>query len=91
MISGTSKILSKSGPVDLLIITKNVSNNTRKFMESSWENIIYVNMGLKKSNMFEKMYVIGTIFFRFLFCLSVFVKGSVHILEIFLVEMRIEK
>ena len=30
-------------------------------MESSWKNIIVVNMGLTKSNMFEKLYVQGTI------------------------------
>ena len=53
MISGTSKIWSKSGPVDLLIITKNASKNTRSY-GNILENIIFVNMGLKKIENFRK-------------------------------------
>ena len=36
-------------------------------MGTSWEHIIFVNMGLKKPNIFEKMYVEGTM--RLGFCM----------------------
>ena len=40
MILGTSKIWSKSGPGDLLTITKMLQRNTRKIMESTgWQLI----------------------------------------------------
>ena len=62
MMSGTSKIWSKSGPGHLLTITK-MLQKIQGNMESSWTNIVYVNMGLKKSKLFKKMYVLGTILF----------------------------
>ena len=57
MILGTSKFLSKSGPVDLLIITKNVSTNTRNMMGSSWKDNIHVNRGLNKSKKTSMSYI----------------------------------
>ena len=48
MISGTSKIWTKSGPVDLVIITK-MLQNIQENMESSWKHIIFTNLGRKKS------------------------------------------
>ena len=88
MISGTSKIWSKSGPVDLLIITK-MLKTIQEIMESSWENIsFFVNMGLKNSKIVEKMYVLGTIFVRFVFGFCE--KLNTHVDNIF-VEMRIGK
>ena len=45
---------------------KNASKNTRKY-GITLGNIIYVNMGLNKMNIFDKMYVLGTMFF--VFCL----------------------
>ena len=61
MISRTSNIWSKSGPADLLIITK-MAQTIQEKMESSWKNIMYVNLGL----IFEKLYVLGTS--RFIIC-----------------------
>ena len=54
---------------------QNSSKNTRTFMESSWKHVIFVNLGLKHSKMFEGLYVPCKIFvdvcfrirFRFLF------------------------
>ena len=53
MISGTSKILSKSGPVALLIITRML----QKIQEELWDHpgkIIYVNLGLTTFRTFLK-------------------------------------
>ena len=41
----------------------------KKNMESSWRNIIYVNMGFKKSKTLEKLYVFDTTLFDLLFVL----------------------
>ena len=46
MILGTSKILSKSGPVDLLTITNMLQKIQEKY-GIILENIIYANLGLK--------------------------------------------
>ena len=50
MVSGTSQIWSKSGPVDLLIITKMLQKKQEKLWKDPEPNIIYVNLGLKKEN-----------------------------------------
>ena len=60
MISGTSKNWSKSGPVDLLTVTK-MLQILQENMEHAGENIIVVRMGLKKICFFlKKMCVIVT-------------------------------
>ena len=59
MILGTSKILSKSGPGTLRIITKML----QKIQENYgiiMENIIFVNMGHQN---FRNLYVLGTRFY----------------------------
>ena len=79
MISGTSKIWSKSGPVDLLIITKML----QKIQENYGiilENIMFVNLGLTKFRFVRKMYVLGTIFVRCRFV--VFVEIRIHVFKI---------
>ena len=64
MISGTSTFLSKSGPVNLLTITK-MLQTIQEHMETSWTNIIVVNLGLTKILNFSKMYVLGIMSLRF--------------------------
>ena len=54
MISGTSKTWSKSGPVDLLTITKMLSKIQDNYGHIL-ENIIFVNLGLKKLKTFENI------------------------------------
>ena len=70
MISETSNIWLNPGPGDLLIITK-MLQKIQEIMESSWTNIIYVNMGLNKfRKSSEQMYVLGANFFFVLEFLS---------------------
>ena len=64
MIPGTSKILSKSGPGDLLIITKMLQKIQEKY-GIILEKYYFVNMGLKNFENFRNLYVLGTICFRF--------------------------
>ena len=75
MISGTSKILSKSGPVALLTITKTLQRIQENY-GIILANFIYVNMGLKKTKMFGDMYVLCT---RFVDCFHFFVCFFVNI------------
>ncbi len=44
MTLGISEMLSKSGPVDLLTITK-ILQTIQENMGTSWKHIIFVNMG----------------------------------------------
>ena len=53
MILGTSKILSKSGPGDLRIITKMLQRIQEKY-GIILENIMFVNMDLKQIRFFSK-------------------------------------
>ena len=62
MIWGTSKMLSASGPVDLLTITK-MLQQMQNNMGASWKHIIIVNLGLTKCWELSKMYVLGTMMF----------------------------
>ena len=85
VIWGTSKIWSKSGPVDLLSITKML----QKIREQLWEHPgnIYIYMFCQFGThkilffLFGNMYVLGTMRFAFL---VFFVEFRVHILKIFL-------
>ena len=66
MIPGTSKILSKSGPVDLLTITKmlqTIQENYGIILGTSY----FVNFGTQKTKTFEELYVLGTIGFSIVF------------------------
>ena len=66
MISGTSKIWSKSGPVALLIITKmaqKIQENYRIILEKYYLCQYETQTDKKKKN--EKGYVPGTTFFDF--------------------------
>ena len=51
----------KSGPVDpvfIAFIYQNTSKNIRKYMGTSWENIIFVNLRLKKIEKIGEPYVL---------------------------------
>ena len=77
MISGTSKCLSKSGPIDLLIIT-DMSN---KIQENLWNQpgeILCMSILDPTNRFFREMYVLGTICFRVLvpICFSIVVCGN---------------
>ena len=80
MNSGTSKIWLKSGPGDLLIITK-MLHKIQENMESSWENIIYVNLGLKQIEHFRENVCPKYHMFSFVYlCFSFFcVFGRTHL------------
>ena len=68
MISGTSKILTKYGPVDPLIITKNDSK-IQEDVGSSWKNIIFASMGINIfENVRKSMYRVVVVVFGFRFC-----------------------
>ena len=68
MISGTSKIWSKSGPVDLLTITKMLQRIQEKY-GIILEQYYICQSGTKKSKSFEEMYVLGARVFVFpVFC-----------------------
>ena len=54
MILGTSKIWSKSGPVDLLTITK-LAQKIQENMEPYWKHIIFANLVLKKIKKIRKV------------------------------------
>ena len=86
MILGTSKIWSKSGPVDLLIIT-NMLQKIQENMGNSWKHIIFVNMGLKKYLRFENVCPRYHVFSRF--WVSHFLSISCYIL--YFTKMRIGK
>ena len=62
MIPGTSEILSKSGPVDLLIITKML----KKIQERIWNHlgkILFLSIwDIKNFETNRNLYVLGTIF-----------------------------
>ena len=69
---------------------QNASTNTRKIMESSWKNIIFVNMGLTKFRKFSKSVcpryqVVFDVRFFFFFLIL-----WVHILKIILRRWGIE-
>ena len=79
MISGTSKKMSKSGPVALLSITK-MLKKTKEIMESSWKHIIYVNMGLNKNRFFRTDVCPRYHAFLFVFCTFCFLCNFEYIL-----------
>ena len=67
MIPGTSKILSKSGPGTLLIITKML----QKIQEKLWNHlgkILCLSIwDIQNFDFFRNLYVLGTSVFRFFF------------------------
>ena len=74
---------------------QNASKNTRKIMESSWKNIIFVNLGHQKFRKFSKSvcprYQIFSISpIRFVFVLGFLVFVWVYILKICLRRWGIE-
>ena len=93
MISGTSKILSKAGPGNLLTITKRLQRIQEHF-GIILENIIFVNLGLTKfRNELKSVcptYQVLSIFL-FVFCFPDFLVILSTNFENAFVEMRIEK
>ena len=91
MILGTSRIWSKSGPVTLLTITKMPQRIQAKYGDIL-ENIIYVNMGLKKNESFQENICPRCHVFLTCFSIGSDFCGCLNILfENNFVEMRIEK
>ena len=83
MISGTSKMLSKPGPGDLLTITK-MLQNIQENMEASWKILFLLIWDSQNFENVRKMYVLGTTCFDlfdsfFVFVFDVFVKILIYI------------
>ena len=72
MISGTSTILSKSGPVDLLIITKMLQRIQEKLWNHPGE-ILFMSIWDSKKRFFREMYVRGIIFVSICFPFLIFI------------------
>ena len=89
MISGTSKICSKFGPVDLLSITKRLQRIQDKLWNHPGKYDICQSGTQQISKSFEKMYVSGTTCVEFRFVVIVFCEQMSTYVENLFVEMRI--
>ena len=89
MISETSKIWSKSGPVDLLIITKMLQTIQEQVWEHPGKCYLCQSVTQQKNEHFRTNVCPWFHVFR-LFCFSLCVILSTYFKNIF-VEMRIEK
>ena len=72
MILGTSKTWSKSGPADLLTITR-IAQRIQEKYGIILEPYYLCQYGTQKSKIFEQMYVLGTMCLR-LFAFDLVVK-----------------
>ena len=71
-------MLTKSGPGDLLSITKNASKNQEN-VGTSWGNIIFVDMGTKKHDVFHLLHM---------YRLLIFVGGELSISVLYYIFWR---